>query len=228
MSRDEVKKPDPRLLEVLKRCKINPRAAVWPLERKGKVIAWIIKHQFVEMIGAHEGVVIDPPTEYGIDLGEKRAWVLVRGRLGERQDWTFGEAATYNLGKGPGSSYPLAMAEKRAKDRLVLKLVGLHGLAYSSEEADFEAERSSGEGTRVDVVDIPPPPDPEPDTSSAGATPAQEMIESTVKAISDATSEQHLKEIVEVLREQPEYVRKAPAVRDAYSAAKRRLTGGQR
>jgi hypothetical protein len=28
------------------------------------------------------------------------------------------------------------MAEKRAKDRVILKLIGLHGLAYSEEEAD--------------------------------------------------------------------------------------------
>ena len=28
------------------------------------------------------------------------------------------------------------MAEKRAKDRVILKLVGLHGYAYSEEEAD--------------------------------------------------------------------------------------------
>ncbi len=45
---------------------------------------------------------------------------------------TFGEAAPMNNSNG----YPVAMAEKRAKDRVILKLVGLHGDVYSEDEAD--------------------------------------------------------------------------------------------
>jgi hypothetical protein len=37
---------------------------------------------------------------------------------------------------GKMAAYPFAMAEKRAKDRVILKLIALHGLVYSEEEAD--------------------------------------------------------------------------------------------
>ncbi len=58
--------------------------------------------------------------------------ILVTGRFNDKVEWSFGEAAPYNL----KNNYPFAMAEKRAKDRVILKLVGLHGDAYSEIEAD--------------------------------------------------------------------------------------------
>ena len=40
-------------------------------------------------------------------------------------------------------NYPYAMAEKRAKDRVILKLLDIHGEVYSQEEADdFDDNRS--------------------------------------------------------------------------------------
>ena len=57
--------------------------------------------------------------------------------MGDVSEWSFGEAAPYNN----KNNYPFAMAEKRAKDRVILKLVGLHGDTYSQAEADeFEEE----------------------------------------------------------------------------------------
>ena len=50
----------------------------------------------------------------------------------QRTEWSIGEATPYNNKNG----YPFAMAEKRAKDRVILKLVGIAGDVYSSEEAD--------------------------------------------------------------------------------------------
>jgi hypothetical protein len=63
---------------------------------------------------------------------KKMVVMVVTGRLGDKVEWSFGEAAPYNN----KNSYPYAMAEKRAKDRVILKLVGLHGDAYSEDEAD--------------------------------------------------------------------------------------------
>jgi hypothetical protein len=34
------------------------------------------------------------------------------------------------------AAYPFAMAEKRAKDRVILKLIALHGLVYSEDDSD--------------------------------------------------------------------------------------------
>jgi hypothetical protein len=55
--------------------------------------------------------------------------------MGDRAEWSFGEASPDNL-KGGAKSFPYAMAEKRGKDRVILKLAGIHGLVYSEEEAD--------------------------------------------------------------------------------------------
>lgn len=39
----------------------------------------------------------------------------------------------------------MGKAEKRAKDRVILKLIGIHGLVYSDEEGDFRDERAPAE-----------------------------------------------------------------------------------
>ena len=67
--------------------------------------------------------------------------MLCTGRMGDKSEWSIGEAAPYNN----KNSYPFAMAEKRAKDRVILKLVGLHGDVYSEDEADdFRESRPAG------------------------------------------------------------------------------------
>jgi hypothetical protein len=66
------------------------------------------------------------------------AVLLATGRMGERAEWSIGEAligVNYRV-SGKQAAYVYAMAEKRAKDRVILKLVELHGLVYSEEEAD--------------------------------------------------------------------------------------------
>ena len=66
--------------------------------------------------------------------------------MGERTEWSIGEAlvnANYRV-SGRQAAYVYAMAEKRAKDRVILKLVGLHGLLSSEEEADeFKSSAAS-------------------------------------------------------------------------------------
>ena len=46
---------------------------------------------------------------------------------------TYGEASPKNT----KNAYPYAMAEKRAVDRAILKLLGLHGFVYSEDEMDL-------------------------------------------------------------------------------------------
>ena len=96
----------------------------------------VIYHRAVERIAAKAGVIFDPPVILRAEREE--AVILVSGRLGDRIDWTIGEAlvnVNYRVSaKMP--AYVYAIAEKRAKDRLVLKLIGLHGLLYSEDEAD--------------------------------------------------------------------------------------------
>ena len=93
---------------------------------------WVVLHKTLEKIAAKEGVQFDPPQIIEASSKDKIVAVCVVGRKGEKVEWSFGEAAPGNN----KNSYPYAMAEKRAKDRVILKLVGLHGYAYSEDEAD--------------------------------------------------------------------------------------------
>jgi len=56
--------------------------------------------------------------------------------MDQRTEWSFGEATPANN----KNAYPFAMSEKRAKDRVILKLVGLHGDVYSDTEIDKQAQ----------------------------------------------------------------------------------------
>lgn len=93
---------------------------------------WLVKHTAIEVIAVKAGITFDMPEIVQANAAEKIAVIVARGFMGDRSEWSFGEAAVYNN----KNTYPFAMAEKRAKDRVVLKLVGLHGLAYSEDESD--------------------------------------------------------------------------------------------
>ena len=120
------KKIDPIIKEVLDRYGIDPRRALWDCHG-----TWIIYHKYVEMIAAKAGATLDLPTVVHADPGKQLVVILVSGKLGEREEWSFGEAAP----KNNKNAYPFAMAEKRAKDRVILKLVGLAGHVYTDVDA---------------------------------------------------------------------------------------------
>ena len=90
---------------------------------------WVAYHKAIERIAAEQGVQFDPPV--ALEAKTPTVAVLVTARFGEKSEWSIGEAAPNNC----KNAYPWAMAEKRAKDRAALKVLGLHGL-YSEEEAD--------------------------------------------------------------------------------------------
>jgi hypothetical protein len=122
------KKLDPRLVEILDKYHPDPKSAVWDCHG-----VWVIYHKAVELIAAKAGVQFDPPQVIVADQASKNVAICVTGRLGATAcEWSIGECAPYNN----KNSYPFAMAEKRAKDRVVLKLLGLHGEIYSEDEAD--------------------------------------------------------------------------------------------
>lgn len=96
----------------------------------------VIAHRCLERIAARAGIVFDLPTVLRSERDE--AVMLVAGSLEKRREWSIGEAlvnVNYRV-SGKQAAYVYAMAEKRAKDRVILKLIELHGLAYSEEEAD--------------------------------------------------------------------------------------------
>jgi hypothetical protein len=123
------KKLDPRLLEILKQYGENAEEALWDCHG-----TWVAYHKAIERIAAKAGITFDMPQIIEADSAAKTVAIAVRGKIDDlqRSEWSFGEAAPSNN----KNAYPYAMAEKRAKDRVVLKLVGLHGLVYSEEESD--------------------------------------------------------------------------------------------
>src|SRR5215212_6270960 len=96
----------------------------------------VIYHKALERIAAQAKIAFDPPTVLRAERDE--AVLLVTGRMADRAEWSIGEAlinVNYRI-SGKQAAYVYAMAEKRAKDRVILKLIELHGLVYSEEEAD--------------------------------------------------------------------------------------------
>jgi hypothetical protein len=112
------------------------REDVWEV-RPG---APVVRHQALERLGAAIKVIwLDKQI---IRCERDEAVILVSGHIGHGLEWSIGEAVigqNYKV-SGKMAAYPYAMAEKRAKDRVILKLAGLHG-AYSEEEADDFKQR---------------------------------------------------------------------------------------
>lgn len=128
------KKLDQKLLDILLKYGEKPEDALWDCHG-----TWVAYHKAIERIAAKAGIVFDRPAIIENDTKNRIAVVCVFGTMGERTEWSFGESASYNT----KNSYPWAMAEKRAKDRVTLKLIGLHGEVYSEEEADDFKEKPS-------------------------------------------------------------------------------------
>jgi hypothetical protein len=109
----------------------------------------VIRHAALERIAAKAGISFDKPNI--VRSEEREAVILVSGTNGDRSEWSIGEAnmeLNYRT-SGKQQAYPYAMAEKRGKDRVILKLIELHGLLYSEEEADEFKESAAGERREV-------------------------------------------------------------------------------
>ena len=92
----------------------------------------VVLHKALEKIAAKQGIQFDAPVHLLSNPASKEVVIQVTGRLGDRQEWSIGEVSAKNC----RNDYPFAMAEKRAKDRVILKLLGVAGDTYSEEEAD--------------------------------------------------------------------------------------------
>ena len=92
----------------------------------------VIYHDALERIAEHQGIMFDKPTIIETIAEKGIVAMLVQGTNGDKTAWSIGEASPHNS----KNSYPFAMSEKRAKDRVILKLIGASGFVYSEEEAD--------------------------------------------------------------------------------------------
>ena len=104
---------------------------VWQIQT-----SYVVKHKALERLAAQLKIIFDDPTIIRSERDE--AVILVTGHRGEWSEWSIGEAlvnANYRV-SGRMAPYVWAMAEKRAKDRVILKLAGLYGVYSEDEFAD--------------------------------------------------------------------------------------------
>lgn len=100
---------------------------------------WVVKHKALERVAGEVGIVWDRPAMIEHDAANKIAVICVFGKLKDRAEWSIGEASPANN----KNAYCYAMAEKRGKDRVILKLLDGHGSLYSESEADEFSEQAS-------------------------------------------------------------------------------------
>ena len=127
---------DKAIAEILKRYGEDFSANTWVVPG-GKARA--IQHKCIERMCIEAGITFDPPTMVRAEAD----WcvMVVTGHITigdvKRTEWSVGEAAP----KNNKNAYPYSMAEKRGKDRVALKLIGLHGLLYSEEGPTISGSR---------------------------------------------------------------------------------------
>ena len=124
-------KIDPIVKDILQELKFNPNECLW--EKHG---ATCMKHRYIEIAGQEKGVIIESLDEIEKNSAEGVVAIKCTASLGKSKVITYGEATPKNNKNG----YPYAMAEKRAIDRAILKLIGIHGFVYSDDEVDDKFE----------------------------------------------------------------------------------------
>jgi hypothetical protein len=102
---------------------------VWPVPG-GK--SYAVKHSALERIAAEKRIEFMPPQIVEGNTADKTVTLIVYAQMGDIKVWSFGEANPSNN----KNAYVWSMAEKRGKDRCILKLLNIHGVLYSGEELD--------------------------------------------------------------------------------------------
>lgn len=171
----------------------SPKDAVWKHKQSGK---WLAYHKDLEVVAVSAGIRFQSPHIVEAGTAEKIAVVCVTGELGEQMEWSIGEAAPYNNTNG----YPWAMAEKRAKDRVILKLIGLHGLVYSEEEADDFKDSAPPQSE----VDAPQQSDDKTEAARAAFASVQKAIKAAPNpaAAADLMAQKGTADKIELVRAQ--------------------------
>ena len=117
-----------RISEIANKYKLDAKEDFWKHKQSGQ---WIITHDACEKIAQIEGITFERPDVYRDN--NSNVAMVGGATLGDRYEWSTGEASPTNC----KMSYNWAMAEKRLKDRLTLKLINAYQWGVSSE---IEAE----------------------------------------------------------------------------------------
>ena len=141
---------DSRALAILKKLNLDQKddqgqyKALW--DCRG---TWVMYHRFIEQAGAENGIVYSYDE---IETNSADGIVVVKCTAQMEKDRVKYQVISYGESspKNTKNSYPYAMAEKRAYDRCVLKLLGLHGFVYSEDEMTDEVKAKGKEANKLD------------------------------------------------------------------------------
>jgi len=142
---------NPVVEKVLKELKFNPDDCLWK-----KHSAICMKHRYIEIAGQEKGVLIQSLDEVVKDSANGVVAIKCTASLGKTKVITYGEASP----KNNTNSYPFAMAEKRAIDRAILKLIGIHGFVYSEDEVEENFEKPQPVVKAKPITKTKPKPKP--------------------------------------------------------------------
>ena len=137
------KQLDKRVTDILKDLGFTGKECLWDCHG-----TWVMYHRYIEIAGAKKKVNINQSEE--IETNSKEGIVCIKcyASLKDMKVITYGEASP----KNSRNAYPYAMAEKRAIDRAILKLIGLHGFIYSEDELDVKQTSNAKVGASDDEV----------------------------------------------------------------------------
>ncbi len=139
---------DEQIAAILARFGEPADGSIWQVEGQA-----FTHHRTLERIAAQARITFDPPTVLRAERDE--AVLLVVGHMGECAEWSIGEAlvaVNYHVPE-PEAAYVFAIAEKRAKDRVILKLIELHDVVSSEEPHAVESRPlSSNENTPAELA----------------------------------------------------------------------------
>jgi hypothetical protein len=157
-----------------------------------------VHHSTLERIAGKAKITFDPPVVLRAERDE--AVLLVVGRMGERVEWSIGEALVGVNYHAPGSepAYAYAMAEKRGKDRVILKLIELPDVVSSEEPHRAESPPSSPNENTPAVLSLEPGLVGELKRTLDGA----ETVEAVIALMRSADTQQSLAGLAPVWRDE--------------------------
>jgi len=134
---------DKRVTAILKGLGLTKEESLWDCHG-----TWVMYHRYIEIAGVKKKISIDDLSE--IETNSEKGIVVIKCKasLDKMKVITYGEASPKNT----RNAYPYAMAEKRAIDRAILKLIGLHGFIYSEDELDVKQTSNTKVGSSDNEV----------------------------------------------------------------------------
>lgn len=126
--------------------KLKTNGGMWKIKNG----SYAIKHLEVERLAKLYNIQTNIELKH-CDLTNGCAVVKAVATYQDKNFYSFGEVSPQNN----DFEYPLAVAEKRAADRAILKALGIHGNVYSAEELpNIKNNNNENNNTSTDQGDI--------------------------------------------------------------------------